>query len=209
MYNYYNYYYSVGDSIPLEHDAPSLPDNARTPTLRNSEDVQDFIKEDKFIIPLSQLLKLAPTTCMFSSCSLPVTRSIKRSGAALIIEFVCPSGHIHNWTSSPTHLDKSSNSIFAINLLFANSILLSGSNITKIDMLCNLIGLSIFSESLYFRYQKMYMCPSVMTYWNGEQKRILESVKERPRRELVVSADGRCDSPGRIQILHLITSINL
>ena len=120
--------------------------------------VQDYIEEDKYVISLSRVLKLAPNSCMVLGCSASVDRSVRKSGAALVIKFSCPNGHHIDWTSSPTHRDKSGNSMFAINLLLANSVLLSGTNINKIEMMFRYLGLGSVSQSLFFRYQK---CTSV------------------------------------------------
>lgn len=117
------------DGINIESHAHT-ENNIQAPYLRTHKDVQDYVKEEKYIISLSQVLKLAPNSCMVLGCNAPVDRSIHKSGAALVIKFSCPNGHDIDWTSSPTHRDKSGNSIFAINLLLANS---AGNNINKIE----------------------------------------------------------------------------
>ena len=170
------------------------------PHLHTDKDVQDYIAEEKYIISLSQVLKLAPNSCMVGFCGAPVTRSVRRSGAALVIKFSCPLGHNVDWTSSPTHSDSSANSIFAINFLLANSVLLSGNNITKIEMMFRYLGLGNISQSLFFRYQKMYICPAVKKYWEMEEEAMMERLRIQPRNQLIIAGDGHCDSPGIIDM---------
>ena len=145
---------------PNYRNASSYIEAEATCILSTSEEIRKFIEEDKYIVPLSQLLKLAHCTCSMPSCNLPVDRHITKSGAALLIKFTCPAGHCVKWTSSPSHKDSKCSSISAINLLLANSILLSGNNIAKIDMFLDFMGVASISKSSFFLYQKQYICPA-------------------------------------------------
>ena len=147
------------------------------------------------ILCLCQLLKLAHCTCSMPSCNLPVDRHITKSGAALLIKFTCPAGHCVKWTSSPSHRDSKCSSISAINLLLANSILLSGNNIAKIDMFLDFMGVASISKSSFFLYQKQYICPAIKNYWESEQSQIFSKLQS--KNEIILSGDGRCDSPGK------------
>ena len=93
--------------------------------MNTTEDVRDFINENKFIILLSQIMKLAPKICPFSSCNQPITSTTWNFGAAVLIKFTCPESHVFDWASSVMHNDKRCND---------SSLILSGSNITKIKM---------------------------------------------------------------------------
>ena len=180
--------------IILYRNASSYIEAEATCILSTSEEIRKFIKEDKYIVPLSQLLKLAHCTCSMPSCNLPVDRHITKSGAALLIKFTCPAGHCVKWTSSPSHKDSKCSSISAINLLLANSILLSGNNIAKIDMFLDFMGVASISKSSFFLYQKQYICPAIKNYWESEQSQIFSKLQS--ENEIILSGDGRCDSPG-------------
>ena len=145
--NYYNYFNRNASSY-IEAET----------ILSTNEEIRKFIEEDIYCASVAVTKTLGPCTCLMPSCSLPVDQHITKSGAALLIKFTCPAGHCVKWTSSPSHKDSKGSSIFAINLLLANSILLSGNNIAKIDMLLDFMGVASISKSSFFLYQKQYIC---------------------------------------------------
>ena len=79
------------------------------------------------------------------------------------------------------------------NLLLSSSILLSGSTYTKMASLAQLLKLSIFSEKTIYNIQDKYLLPVIKEVWEGEQNAVFDDLKNK---ELWLSGDGRCDSPG-------------
>ena len=45
-------------------------------------------------------------------------------------------------------------------------LLLSGNNFLKFSLLSKFLGLEIISETLFYRIQKLYCCPSIKSMWN-------------------------------------------
>ena len=79
------------------------------------------------------------------------------------------------------------------NLLLSSSILLSGSTYTKMASLAQILKLSIFSEKTFYNIQDKYLFPVINEVWEGEQNAVFADLKNK---ELWLSGDGRCDSPG-------------
>ena len=55
---------------------------------------------------------------------------------------------------------------------------------------CNL---QYFSESLFYRYQKLCIAPTVNDFWEQERKELWDA---RAGKDIILSGDGRNDSPG-------------
>lgn len=98
-------------------------------------------------------------------------------GASLIIISKCESSHTSEWMSSPTHKNAENHGIPAINLLFASSVLLSGNNFEKVNLLTDQLGLKTISSTTYHLYQRMYMCPGIESFYTQMQLAVLESLR--------------------------------
>ena len=59
--------------------------------------------------------------------------------------------------------------------------------------LAQLLKLSIFSEKTFYNIQDKYLFPVINEVWEGEQNAVFDDLKNK---ELWLSGDGRCDSPG-------------
>ena len=79
------------------------------------------------------------------------------------------------------------------NLLLSSSILLSGSTFTKVASLAGILNLKIFREKTFFNIQNKYLIPVINEFWLKEQN---STFSELGGRDLWLSGDGRCDSPG-------------
>ena len=79
------------------------------------------------------------------------------------------------------------------NLLMPSAILLSGATYTKIATLAEILGLCIFSEKTFFTIQDSYLFPVINEVWEQEQNTVFNDLKGK---DLRLSGDGRCDSPG-------------
>ena len=64
---------------------------------------------------------------------------------------------------------------------------------TKIGFLFKVMRLQFISKSLYNQYQTLYIAPTVDNYWERMKK---ELWKEREGKDIILSSDGRNDSPG-------------
>ena len=83
--------------------------------------------------------------------------------------------------------------IAAGNLLLSSSILLSGSTYTKVASLADILKLKFFSERTFYNIQDKYLFPVINEFWHQEQNSVFSELGEK---DLWLSGDGRCDSPG-------------
>ena len=109
-------------------------------------------------------------------------------GSQLVVTLKCINGHTYFWNSQPMI-----KGMAAGNLLISSSILLSGATYTKIATLAEILRLCFFSEKTFYNIQDSYLFPVVNEVWEGEQNSVFNELNNR---ELWLSGDGRCDSPG-------------
>ena len=79
------------------------------------------------------------------------------------------------------------------NLLMSSAILLSGATYTKIAILAEILGLCFFSEKTFCTIQDSYLFPVINEVWQQKQNTVFNDLKGK---DLWLSGDGRCDSPG-------------
>ena len=79
------------------------------------------------------------------------------------------------------------------NLLLSSSILLSGLTYTKVQSLADILKLKFFSERTFYSIQDKYLFPVINEFWHQEQNSVFS---ELGNKDLWLSGDGRCDSPG-------------
>ncbi|XP_046858644.1 uncharacterized protein LOC124452097, partial [Xenia sp. Carnegie-2017] len=100
----------------------------------------------------------------------------------------CHYGYVRDWNSQPLH-----GRMPLGNLVFAASILFSGSSPSKVLQFLRHSGIQFLSERTYSNIQTAYLIPSVSNVCHMNQKHLLESIRER---NINLGGDGRCDSPG-------------
>ena len=93
-----------------------------------------------------------------------------------------------SWASQPTCED-----VRAGNLLLASAIALSGNSFTKVGFLFKICNIAFFSKSLFNQYQHLYIAPTINQHW---EKSKTDAWNERAGKSLLLSSDGRNDSPG-------------
>ena len=146
------------------------------------------VKEKKYIVFESQLMALFQTCVV---CSEEAPGKIRVNGTAVYITQSCTDcGHVKEWRSQPKI-----GRIAAGNLLLSASILVSGSMPTKALRMLNIMGVVTIHRNTFFRHQKAHLQPAIVKLWRDEQSDIIKSLKETDG-PLVLSADGRSDSPG-------------
>ena len=85
------------------------------------------------------------------------------------------------------------NGMAAGNLLLSSSILLSGSTYTKVASLADILKLKFLSERTFYSIQDKYLFPVINEFWHQEQNSVFSELGDK---DLWLSGDGRCDSPG-------------
>ena len=102
---------------------------------------------------------------------------------------MCGCGHLGGrWASQQTCED-----VRAGNLLLASAIALSGNSFTKVGFLFKIFNIAFFSKSLFNHYQHLYIAPTINEHW---EKNKTDAWNERAGKSLLLSSDGRNDSPG-------------
>ena len=153
----------------------------------------DMINCDKVVVSLPQLLQLIPSRCQHTGCCENVTTSNRFTGCCLTITISCSTGHSFIWSSSAEHINASGVPIFSNNLLLSASLLFSGNAYNKIQQMFSCFRLHFPNPSMFYRYQSAYLIPAVERLWSAHQSEVIAKLQGK---DLVVSGDGRCDSPG-------------
>jgi hypothetical protein len=85
------------------------------------------------------------------------------------------------------------NDTFVNNISMAAAIVLTGNQYNKINLFCKAIGLSCISSTTFYSVQKLYINPAVEWWLSEMQREMFKAVGKAP---VIVSGDGRNDSPG-------------
>ncbi|KAK3739212.1 hypothetical protein QZH41_018866 [Actinostola sp. cb2023] len=149
---------------------------------------KDLREEPKGIVFLSKLLLL------FQFCHLCLSPnpniSVTQSGTLISIDAMCKKcGRTNNWKSQPLLLGK----FPAGNLLLSFAILCAGASAKKVMLVLKHMGVLVYNESTFYYHQKHLLLPTIVTFWRGYQKRILDTLSGK---EVVLAGDGRHDSMG-------------
>ena len=79
--------------------------------------------------------------------------------------------------------------------------MLSVNNFAKVEKMANFLGLAFISDSTFYRMQRLYFIPAIGEWWEWQRALL---VREFPGKEVVVCADGLCDSPGTLPKIYVI-----
>lgn len=148
-----------------------------------------IIKGTKVICSLDLLVQQLEGMCKHPGCIFDTTVDYTLCGTSAMIRWKCPVGHIGRFCTSGEV-----NNVLSNNLQAAAAVLLSGNNFAKIERFAQFWGLSFISPSTFFRVQKLYCIPAIIDEWWQWMR--AELIDEFQNKELVVSGDGQCDSPG-------------
>ena len=154
---------------------------------------EDAIQQEKCIVftdALMSLLKeLHGCICKQPGCGRVLEYSKTYVGTCLTVSWRCASGHKGGrWAAQPM-----CENLRAGNLLLASALLLSGNSYQKIGMMFRFLKLQYFSKTLFIQYQSLYIAPAVNEFWEQQKQELWE---KKNGEEIVLSGDGRNDSPG-------------
>ncbi|CAB4021924.1 Hypothetical predicted protein, partial [Paramuricea clavata] len=166
----------------------------------NNEDTEveiiqpaDIAKNEYCIVAATKLIRLLYRVhgeiCKRPGCDELLEFQETYRGTCLVVTWKCHAGHFGGrWASQSTCAG-----LRAGNLLLAAAIALSGNSYTKIGFLFKVMNMTYISKMLYNQYQSLYIAPTVEEYWKEMKD---EAWKEREGKEIILSSDGRNDSPG-------------
>ncbi|KAK1889567.1 putative chemoreceptor glutamine deamidase CheD 1 [Dissostichus eleginoides] len=80
------------------------------------------------------------------------------------------------------------------NLLLSAAILFSGNTYARMQDISDYLKLPILCKSQFYALQKRYLFPVINETWISCQIGVLDGLSREPK--IVLSGDGRCDSPG-------------
>ena len=149
----------------------------------------DYEKSRKFLVFEECLLDLLKFCTL---CGAPVieTKSFNL-GSMIGFTMSCHNGHTVTWRSQPLM-----NKTPLGNLMISAAVLLSGNTFTKIENFTKTLNLMMFSQSVYNKHQRQNVLPIIQEQRNIEIARAVGKVRAHSGDSLVLSGDGRCDSPG-------------
>ena len=71
----------------------------------------------------------------------------------------------------------------------------SGIQFAKFQQFASAINLKFIGADCYYTLREKYVFPVIDSYWQTEQNRVFNSLKDRGE-QVTLAGDGRCDSPG-------------
>lgn len=156
---------------------------------------ESFVTVKKVLVNIPNLLALAKHKCHRVGCYEPITKCTPVvSGCSVKLEMTCSAKHLMEWHSCPNITSKAGGSVPSNNILQAAGILFCGSHFAKYFMLNRICHIHGISESTFYRYQKYLLAPAVEQYWQSQQQDVVSKLSGK---SLILSGDGRCDSPGK------------
>ena len=154
---------------------------------------EDVVRSNKCLAFCSKIMELVTSlhgkVCSRTTCSEPLQYKESFVGTCFVVSWTCRGGHFGGrWSSQPTCEE-----VRAGNLLLASAIALSGNSFVKVGFMFKICNIAFISRSVFYQYQHLYIAPSINEYW---EKTKSDAWKERAGKSLLLSSDGRNDSPG-------------
>ena len=158
-------------------------------TRKANEESMPEVDERKFIVFESQLLELFQACPV---CAGPCVAEVDGLSGTLVrvLQNCTNCSFCRKWNSQPYV-----GQVPAGNLLLTASILLSGSLVSKVLRMLQFMGVATISRNTFNRQQMNYVCPTIITMWKDQQQQMIDTLASEEG-GLILSGDGRCDSPG-------------
>ena len=118
--------------------------------------------------------------------------SMKRNGTMVTVIQTCSKcmKMPFIWQSQPYVLGRYP----AGNVLFSFGVLMAGTSISRVLLLCKHMKLSVISIRTFFLHQKKFVFPAILQHWETYRANMIEQLKR--SKDVVWSGDGRFDSMG-------------
>ncbi|KXJ13785.1 hypothetical protein AC249_AIPGENE13315 [Exaiptasia diaphana] len=155
---------------------------------------EKFIDFQRVIAEVAQIEELFHGKCQVAECT--NNRKItyrKIENGVLTISYSCPDGHSGMWHSSSLQGHKRGQRMFAISTLLSSSVLVTGNNFDKVELLFKFLNCAFVSKSTFNRMQSFYAVPAIAEMWKNMKDGLEDIYKNET---VVLCGDGRMDSPG-------------
>lgn len=154
----------------------------------------EMANEERVIVEMTKVLDLFKGKCQVVGCS--GERKVIRhnmEGGVLSVSYKCSEGHAGVWHSSTVLTEKRGQKVFVTSVLLSSTILLTGNNFEKVELLAKMLKLGFVSSSTFNRIQTFHAVPAVKELWKKMKEEIWQTLEEE---NLVLCGDARMDSPG-------------
>lgn len=176
------------DWQPMEDDEQGSDDCEQGSVTDFDGEETEPDKANKYIVFEQSLFQLLDMCSDCGRSRLCHTKTL--TGSCLNVLSVCECGFSRQWSSQP--LNKA---MPWGNLIIASAVFFSGNSPVKtFNFLknANIAGLSLTS---YNKLQRTYIVPSTLSVWQSKQETLLHNIRS-VGRDLKLSGDARCSSPG-------------
>ena len=124
---------------------------------------------------LHKLLQLAGGVCDVNNYVSKRSVDYNTSGCCVRIFGTCGNGHPFQWESSDFLYSEDQRKLYLDNLHFAATIVFSGNNYKKIEMLASFYLLQIVCSTSFHAYQCHYICPGINKFYECQQVFMLQA----------------------------------
>lgn len=153
------------------------------------EDLNQESSQEATYLVFGSCLRSLFTTC--KNCKGNTEVVFSTTGTMLQVKVYCAFCESeYTWNSQPFI-----NGIPKGNVLMSASILFSGSLLSKVLRLFQIMKCASISKRTFYYHQSKYLYPAICTIWKECQESMF-TVLEVEKKKLVLGGDGRCDSPG-------------
>lgn len=154
----------------------------------------DLVKELKYIVFEHKLMELFATcpVCSHSPCEARVDDSVSQGHGTMVrIYQKCHScNYYRTWDSQPMI-----NRLPVGNLLLSGAILSSGSQVSQVLRMLDIMKVKAYSRGTFNRHQSSYVIPTIIQAWKEEQQTLLSYIRDFEG-GVHIAGDCRSDSPG-------------
>lgn len=162
-------------------------------------DMKDLVEKVRVIVSMDRLKELKGNVCndIVDGKACNSTRNFHMQsvkGSVATLSWDCSNGHKGTWVSSEV-LTRSYFSNFYVNdVLICASVLLTGNNYSKFQLLCKALNAKVPEMSTFLRVQKHFTAPVIVDFWNSMKEDMISALKN--LKQHCLCGDARNDSPG-------------
>ena len=153
-----------------------------------------MFQKERALVETSMIESLLIGPCrQVDCCARQIVTEKKIDGCVLSLVYKCEKGHSGIWYSSSVICQKRDQKVYVTPTLISAAVLISGNNFDKLSLFAKCLNWKFVSQTHFTRTQSLYAIPSIKDFWLRMNTLLWEVFKSE---SLVLSGDGRMDSPG-------------